>query len=309
MIGWRLQIFYILFIGLIFSQNGMGEDRLAGQKIIQRLQEEKDWVIVNQNLQITPSQLTKIFGENDDLTEFVLKRLDLISVVHLPDSVQIDIQVAEAETPSQAFGLYGQNKSPSLRFFDIGFESYWSNNLFVTWYGRYCIRLRAKSRWNIGKEKLIALAKILLKEIPEQKEGIPYLEALPKKHRVPYSEKYDRQHWLNQPYFRNIYYADYHTEEGYLRIFIINNGTTSAADSCFWKYFAFVKSMSDTINEKLEIGTDHFIFVDPLWGKTILAKKNQLIYGVLNARNMQWVEDRLKELLERLKKKRLVKAG
>lgn len=301
--------YFIIWFCLGFWRLGISQSQPVGEKISERIKKSKEWLISHKKLGLNNQQIQTLLADESELTEFNIKKLDLISVLHLPDSVQIDIQVVEAENASHAFGLYGLNKSPSLRFFDIGFESYWTNNLFVTWYGRYCLRLRAKSQWNIGKEKLLKLAKLVIKAIPKQHEDIPFLEALPNKNRVPYSEKYDRQHWLNQPYFQNIYYADYHTEEGYLRFFIINNGTTSTADSCFWKYFAFVKSMSDTINEKLDIGTDYYIFVDPLWGKTILAKKNQLIYGVLNARNIGWVEEHLKEMLERFKKKKLVKAG
>jgi hypothetical protein len=66
---------------------------------------------------------------------------------------------------------------------------------------------------------------------------------------------------------------------------------------------------AEIINDTLQIDTDYYVIREPLWGKTVLAKKNQIIYGILDFRNRKWAEERLSELLSELKKKEIVKPG
>ena len=102
---------------------------------------------------------------------------------------------------------------------------------------------------------------------------------------------------------------DYYIPQGYSRLFILHNSTTAAADSNFWKYYAFLKERNRILSEKLQMDTDYFVSDDPLWGKTLLTKKNQIIYGILDYRDKHWTENRLREILERLKKRKIVKSG
>jgi hypothetical protein len=148
-----------------------------------------------------------------------------------------------------------------------------------------------------------------IKFLPKQKQSTPILRCLPKKNKVEHSEKYYAGHWLGQDFFKKVYYADYYTPEGYSRIFIIDNPNTATADTNFWNYYNILKKNSEVLNDSLEIETDYFVINEPLWGKTILAKKNQIIYGILDYRNIDWTEERMAELLEELKDKKIVKSG
>jgi hypothetical protein len=225
------------------------------------------------------------------------------------DSSLYRITLISLPTQIQAFGLYSIEKSPSLEYFDIGFETYLYGNKLVTWYG-FFVLFSEKSDTipeSISRQK--DLMEEIVKSFPKQKQRTPILECLPEKNKVKHSEKYYSGHWLGQDFFKQVYYADYYTAEGYSRIFIIDNLNTASADTNFWNYYKIFEQNSAVLNDSLKIETDYFIINEPLWGKAILAKKNQIIYGVLDYRNSDWTEERMSELLEKLKDKKIVKSG
>ena len=213
--------------------------------------------------------------------------------------------------PSQvhAFGFYSVEKSPSLDFYDIGFQSYETGQKLSSWYGNYVLFVHSPDTLESRGKNIREFARDFINILPRQRKSTPLLDCLPQKNFVEHSEKFYIHRWLARDYFKNIYYADYYTPEGYSRIFIIDNKFTAVADTNFWNYYNFMKENSEIFHDTLKIATDYVIVNEPLWGKTILAKKNQIIYGVLDVRNASWVEDRLAELLNELKKKKIVKSG
>jgi len=208
-----------------------------------------------------------------------------------------------------AFGFYSFEKSPSLDFYDIGYQAYESGQKVSCWYGKYVLFVQSPDTIEDRNKNIREFARDFIDILPRQRRSTPVLDCLPQKNFVEHSEKFYMHRWLSRDYFKNIYYADYYTPEGYSRIFIIDNQFTAVADTNFWNYYNFMKENSEIMHDTLKIATDYIIVDEPLWGKTILAKKNQIIYGILDVRNTRWVEDRLAELLNELKKKKIVKSG
>ena len=213
--------------------------------------------------------------------------------------------------PSQikAFGFYSVDKTPSLNFLDLGYESYLYPQKLVSWYSQFVLFTETPDTIPEREKYLKDFAQEFIRLLPQKKKNTPILDCLPQKQRVRFSEKFSMRRWMDQEFFRNIYYADYYTAEGYSRIFIIDNLNTETADSNFWKYRNSMKTHSAIINDTLQIQTDYFVVDDPLWGLTIMAKKNKIIYGILDYQNRKWAEERLSELLNELKKRNIVKSG
>jgi hypothetical protein len=209
----------------------------------------------------------------------------------------------------KAFGFYSVDKTPSLNFLDIGYESYLYPQKLVSWYSQFVLFTETPDTTPELEKYLKEFAQEFIRLLPQKKKNTPILDCLPQKQRVRFSEKFSMRRWMDQEFFRNIYYADYYNAEGYSRIFIIDNLNTETADINFWQYRNTMKTHSTIINDTLQIQTDYFIVDDPLWGLTIMAKKNKIIYGILDYRNRKWAEERLSELLNELKKRNIVKSG
>jgi hypothetical protein len=302
-------IFCILFISLAISYAQEGNSQPLVE-IFQDTDQKKDWLVLtepefysNQNI----DQLST--GSFDYLRAYEVHKALRTTYLYSKDSLKINMKIYLFPSHIHAFGFYSVDKSPSLDFYDIGFETYAFGQRLVCWYGNFVIFAEKQDtlsgRWNRLRDFTEEITKI----IPKQKKRTPVLDCLPEKNRVENSEKFYLGPWLGQDYFKKIYYADYKTDQGYSRIFIIDNIYTAAADSNFWNYYFFFQENVEVILDTLKIDTDYYVINEPLWGRVILAKKNQIIYGILDYRDKEWTEDRLAEVLEALKKREIVKPG
>ncbi|MBN2365847.1 MAG: hypothetical protein EH225_07465 [Calditrichaeota bacterium] len=272
--------------------------------------EKKDWILDGSPQVFQGGDLIEIERE---LSDIILEyepaqgfRGIFISEKH---ELVLQLKLFLFPTQIQAFGFYAYDKSPSLEFYDVGFQAYLAGRRISVWYGKFVLQVESPDTLKDQHKIMREFARDFLNELPRQKQYTPILDCLPEKNCVEHSRKFSMSRWLSQDFFNNIYYADYHTPEGYSRIFIIDNGETAAADSNFWKYYHFMRENAEVYRDTLKIATDYIVVGEPLWGRTILAKKNQIIYGILDFRNIKWTEDRLQELLEGLKKRKIVKPG
>ncbi len=302
-----LWLFYFLHP---FPTFGKEREQVNPEKIFQQISEKTRWTLMGEAQRITGRDLLEV---GQDIGEFVPEfRIDKAyqaRFLHKKDSCMVTTTIFEAPSQIMAFGFYSVQKSPSLEFYDYGFESYLSGERLFSWYGKYVVLSEMADTLQDNEKYLKDIVRQIVRRLPKQKRHTPILDALPEKNKVEHSEKFYVHRWLDQNYFENIYYADYYANEEYSRIFIIDNGTTATADSNFWRYYSFMKKKSRIVNDTLNIATDYFVVDEPLWGKTLLAKKNRIIYGILNYRKKDWTEDRMQDVLNRLKKRKVVKSG
>ncbi len=302
-----------IFISLLLLAGTAATQEIQGfnyEKMFQTLGEKKEWTATSGPQMLVGRDLLQA---NPDIAEYMaeygVEKIYRCRYQIGNDSAAVNLALLKIPNQILAFGLYSVEKSPSLKFMNLGFEAFVTGRRLVCWYGEYLIVSEASDTLDEHIKDAGQIAEELTRLLPKQKRNTPVLDALPEKNRVEHSEKFYVRHWLDQGYFRNIYYADYYTSGGYSRIFVIDNGSTAAADSNFWRYYSFIKDQAHTLDEKLNLATDYFVVDEPLWGKTVLTKKNRIIYGVLDFHEKSWTEDRLAEILNKLKKRKVVKSG
>ena len=297
-----------LFLAVI--THGQSTEDPFPLKTFQKIDKQNDWDVIEGPILVKNSEEIEIEWElKDYINRFDAQNVYKSSCRFNKDSSLYQITIISLPTQIQAFGLYSIEKSPSLQYFDIGFETYLYSNKLVTWYGFFVLFSEKSDTISESLNRQKDLMEDIVKSFPKQKQRTPILECLPQKNKVDHSEKYYSGHWLGQDFFKRVYYADYYMDEGYSRVFIIDNLNTASADTNFWNYYNIFEQNSAVLNDSLKIETDYFIINEPLWGKAILAKKNQIIYGVLDFRNSDWTEERMSEILEKLKDKKIVKSG
>ncbi|MFZ0388908.1 MAG: DUF6599 family protein [Calditrichia bacterium] len=307
---------FLLLLFTITVRTGSGlplqpqEAELPFQRVCEKISQKKEWRSVGEPLLLMGRDLLEV---GTDIAEYLAEYRIQVGYRHnflkIKDSLVLRLMVYQAASQPQAFGLYSIEKSPSEYFFDVGFESYRSGSRFYTWYGDLVIICESADTVAALQESDKNLVREIVRALPERKRNTPVMDALPDRNRVAHSAKFYAHRWLDQDYFDNIYYADYYTSQGYSRIFIINSHSTATADSNFWRYYTFMRDNGAVVYDSLRITTDFYVVDEPIWGKTLLAKKNQIIYGILDFRNREWTEDRLEEILNSLKKKKVVKSG
>ena len=304
----------IIFILLVFSPYAWGKEttlEISDAEFAEKLSENKNWELYNvkvrqdsacENIQIP-------WTESFYLNDFCINKLFTAEFENKGNNAVIEIKIYEAAGPNSAFGIYSLERTPSLTFKDLGFESYFLRNSLISWYGKYLVTATLLDIWQDRVKMLSEINEFIIRNLPKQENDMPLLEALPNRDKVRYSEKLLPYRWLDQTYLKNIYYADYQTREGYCRIFVINNRSTSKCDSNYWRYYDFARKNGIVSDREMKIRTDYFVINEPVWGESILAKKNQIIYGILDFKNSKWAEDRMEDVLEFLKKNKIVKSG
>jgi hypothetical protein len=289
---------------------GQGDDEIDFEKIEEDLRKEEKWIPLGDPKLFKGKS---IFDWNQDIVDkiviFQVEKEFYWKMLTRGDSLTFSFAILLLPSQTSAFGFYSVEKSPSQKFFNIGFQSYLIGQRLVVWYGRIVLVIEYSDSDQVNDKPIRKFAENFVDILPAQRRQTPILDSLPEKNRVRHSEKYTKLRWLGQNYFKNIYYADYYTQEGFFRIFIIDNKTTATADSNFWNYYSFMKNNGGIMYEEIPVSTDYYVVIDPLWGKTILTKKNQIIYGVLDFRNINWTVDRLDDILNELKKRKIVKSG
>ncbi len=302
-----------IFLGSQWGINTLGAQSEEIGIILQafdKLAQKKEWILMGVPEIHQGEDPVDIESEMTEfMEEYRVLRIIQADYQSTRDSGITHVSLFTFTSQVHAFGLYSVEKSPSLDFVDTGFESYYSHGQLITWYGTFVLLISGADSLSQRPKSLREMSANLIRGLPKQRRFLPVLDCLPRKNYVQFSEKFFKRRWLDQDYFRNIYYADYYTPEGYSRIFIIDNRKTSVSDSNFWKYYEFMRIHAEVLSDTLKIDTDYMVVNDPLWGKTILAKKNQIIYGILDYRNKRWAEERLADLLAELKKRKIVKPG
>ncbi len=270
---------------------------------------KREWIL--SGLEVFEGYEILVVDENnaDYFIEYEVQKIFRGLFYTTRDSLMLVAKLLVFPNQIKAFGFYSLDKTPSLNFLPIGYESYTYPKNLIGWYNNVVLHVEIRDTLKKSEKYLKDFAQEFFSFLPRKKRYTPILDCLPAKHRVKNSEKFYVRRWLDQDYFKNIYYADYYTPDGYSRIFIIDNLHTENADSNFWKYKRYMNAYSAVINDTLQIQTDYFVVNDPLWGLTILAKKNKIIYGILDYRNKKWAEERLAEVLNELKKRNIVMPG
>ncbi|MEJ2048480.1 MAG: hypothetical protein P8Y60_01295, partial [Calditrichota bacterium] len=255
---------FVFFVSLIFLPLFLlfAEEQTKAETInvFNRLSEDHHWKMVGKVQELYAKDLLDLnTAVSDYMFEYNIQKSQRCGFIDSEDSTLIKFTLFLLENQVLAFGLYSTGKSPSLKYYDIGFQSFLKGSVLFTWYGNYVLQIESPDTTSKFPAVIEDFAKDCVKFLPKQKQATPILYSLPNKNRVKYSEKFYKKHWLDQEYFQNIYYADYYIQEGFSRIFIIDNLTTAAADSNFWRYFNFIKNQGFILQDSLEIETDYFV--------------------------------------------------
>ncbi|MEX0324140.1 MAG: DUF6599 family protein [Puniceicoccaceae bacterium] len=101
-----------------------------------------------------------------------------------------ECSVYDMGTHLNAYGVYSGERSQVAEALDLGRQAYRSGASFFIWQGQYYCRIVASDDDAELVELGRQLAKKLIGVLPDNGQSIPGLKALPKKNRIPHSDKY-----------------------------------------------------------------------------------------------------------------------
>jgi hypothetical protein len=230
-----------------------------------------------------------INGAADSYLSYDFQRLYTAEYVDEEDK-SIGVYIFEHSNPTNAFGIYSQERYTDYTFNQTGAQGFSSNNAYYFITGPYYVQINSNN--NSLEGTIEKLGGLINKKLDQHNRLPQELDLFPGKGKVSFSEKYISNNFLGYDFLHSAFTANYETEGKSFQIFIINSGNESETGKMLNAYLDFVKFPEDQRNK------NKYVLEDPYNGLVLLHKSGNYLFGIMGAD-----KNTMEEFLELLKNK------
>jgi hypothetical protein len=201
-------------------------------------------------------------------------------------------------TPTDAFGIYSQERLPHANYLDIGVQGYYEKNVLNFLIGSYYVKINSFNTGADDQEILFAFAKRVSANLGEKGALPPILTAFPKEGKVKNSEKYISKNFLGYAFLHSAFTADYELSDKKFKLFIIERGDPKECRNMIQEY------LEQTGKTETKVAEGRHTISDPHHGEIDLYWRGRNIWGILNFNNPVLRSEYMRLLEEGLEKKK-----
>lgn len=188
----------------------------------------------------------------------------------------VTVEIYRHENPTQAFGIYSQERLANAKFLDIGAQGYQEPMVlnFVT--GPYYVKING---YNTGAddEKTMLTFGRKVEEMLGEKTSLPgILSSFPQEGKKKNTEKFISKNFLGYSFFHSGFTADYERSGKKFKIFVIEGNDQGDCRSMMEKYLKQTNSQDKKASEGAYRLKDHY------HGEVDLFWKGKFIWGILD---------------------------
>lgn len=254
----------------------------------------KGWKLqVGDKIYVPDNLWDLINGSADSYLSYDFQRLYTAEYVDGEDK-SIRVYIFEHSNPTNAFGIYSQERNTDYTFNQTGAQGFNSNNAYYFITGPYYVQITSNSKSLKGTVE--KLAGLINKKLDQNNRLPSELDLFPEKGKDSFSEKYISNNFLGYNFLHSAFIADYKTEEKSFQIFIINPGNEGETGKMLNEYLDFVKFPEDKRDQ------NNYILEDPYNGMVLLNKSGNYLYGIMGT-DKSTMEEFLELLKNKLKNK------
>lgn len=187
----------------------------------------------------------------------------------------VTVEIYRHSTPTQAFGIYSQERLANAKLLDIGAEGYQEPTVLNFFTGPYYVKI---SGYETGAEdeKILLAFGLKVEEILGGKTPLPdILSAFPKEGLKQHSEKFISKDFLVYSFLHSGFTADYVLAGKPFKIFVIEGRDGNDCRSMVEKYLRETKTPGEPSEGFHRIRDRHH-------GDVYLFWKGRFIWGTLN---------------------------
>jgi hypothetical protein len=233
-----------------------------------------------------------INGAADLYFSYDFEELKVVEYVN-DRKASVIIDVYRHATPTDAFGIYSQERLPNANYLDIGVQGYYEKNALHFLSGNCYVKINSFNTGADDKEIVFAFAKRVSANLGEKGSFPPLLTAFPKEGKVTNSEKFISKKFLGYAFLHSAFTADYELPGQKFKLFIIESGGSEEGRNMIQKY------LEQTGKTQTKVAEGRHTISDPHHGEIDLYWRGANIWGILN----------LNDLAYRSKYLRLLEAG
>jgi hypothetical protein len=247
---------------------------------------------------------TQVFSPNN-LYEYINGAADLYLAYEFQDlqvaeykgekKAGVTVEVYRHKNPTQAFGIYSQERLANATFLDIGAQGYQEPMVLNFVAGPYYVKINGYNTGAEDEKTLLTFGR-KVEGILGGKSSLPgILSSFPQEGKKKNSEKFISKNFLGYSFLHSGFTADYELPGKKFKVFVIEGVNQADCRGMVEKYLAQTKSQAKPIEGTLRLK-------DPYHGEVDLLWKGRFIWGVLDLDDPALRSRYLQELESRLQK-------
>jgi len=216
-----------------------------------------------------------INGAADLYLTYDFKELQVVEYVR-DDKASVIIEIYRHGSPTNAFGIYSQERLTNADFLDIGSQGYYEEKILNFFGGSHYVKISSSNTAKDDRDILVRFAKSTDEKLGGGKGFPALLEAFPEEGKIKNAEKFIGKNFLGYSFFPSAFIADYQIAGQKFKLFLMVGASPEDCRARLQRYFQQLKRPPDNIAEgRYEIS-------DPYHGNFELFWKGKYVGGILN---------------------------
>ncbi len=216
-----------------------------------------------------------INGAADLYLTYDFKDLQVAEYVR-DDKASVIIEIYRHGSPTNAFGIYSQERLANADFLEIGVQGYYEEKVLNFLAGSHYVKISSANTGKDDRDILVRFAKETAEKLGGEKGFPVLLGAFPDEGKVKNTEKFIGKNFLGYSFLPPAFVSDYLADGQKFKMFIMVGADPADCRTRLQKYFQQLKQPAERVAEgRQEIS-------DPYHGNFELFWKGKYIGGVLN---------------------------
>jgi hypothetical protein len=208
------------------------------------------------------------------------------------------VEVYRHKSPTDAFGIYSQERLSNANFLDIGAQGYSEKDILNFLAGDYYVKMNSFKTGPEDQEILLNFAKKVAENLGEKGALPSILLSFPEEGKKKNSERFIAIKFLGYPFLHSAFTADYELSGTKFKLFVIEGRDHSECGNMIQRYLQQTGSPEKNITE------GRYTIPDPYHGEIDLWWRGKYIWGILNVNDPSLRLKYLKLFGEGLEKKK-----
>ncbi len=188
----------------------------------------------------------------------------------------VTVEVYRHRTPTHAFGVYSQERTPGANFIDVGLQGYQEPHALNFVSGNAYVKITGMDTGPEDQSLLLTFARAVAANLGEKGAFPPLLSAFPAEGKVKNSEKFIARKFLGYPFLHSAFSADYDLSGKIFRLFIIEGKDQAECRGMVEKYLDQLGVRDKSVAE------GHYTLSDAYHGEIELHWNGSRIWGILD---------------------------
>jgi hypothetical protein len=234
------------------------------------------WKQVGEIRTFNPSTLYDYINVGADL--FLAYDFEELKVAEYQNSqhAAVTVEVYRHGTPTQAFGVYSQERVTEAKFINVGVQGYSENHALNFFSGKSYVKITGYDTGPEEQSILLNFAKAVAGNLGEKGAFPPLLAAFPTEGKVKNSEKFIARKFLGYPFLHSAFSSDYEASGRNFRLFIIEGRDQAECRDMVAKYLEKLGMRDKPVAE------GQYTLSDAYHGEIELHWSGARIWGILD---------------------------